>query len=404
MNKINTFSFIFLLSQAFCLLLNAQPDSSDVHLHWHKKNLSLTVAYQSGYVMPTNVFVRGSNTHSVVIDDFQVLSLKLSTQTTGNHLWERLLNYPSWGVGLKALDFFDIKEIGIPIAAYGFMDIPLARLDRFALNCELGFGLTFNWRSFNPVTNQYNVAIGAGQAFMSEAGLNVSYGLTRNIDVVAGANFSHYSNGAIKLPNFGLNAVAPKVGVKYNFYERPRFIRQPKPKFDPRNEWTVSAFAAMKNIIFDSVDVNIKEKYEGVFFPVYGISGLYSRQISHFSKIGVGMTFDFNESVNAQVKVDNNEIEDIDGLFVDQLQLSIYPSYELCLDKVSVMLQPAFYIFRKASRNLSPTFHQRITLKYMVTDNIFAGITLRDYSMHADFVEWTLGYRFNNKGMPKKPF
>lgn len=109
------------------------------------------------------------------------------------------------------------------------------------------------------------------------------------------------------------------------------------------------------------------------------------------------MTFNFNESINAQIQVDNNELEDVDGPFFQKLQLSIYPSYEFCIDKISIQLQPAFYIYRKASKNQSPVFHQRVALKYQITDNIFAGITLRDYSMHADFVEWTVGYKFENQ-------
>lgn len=391
--RILFFSLVFIAYQ----ITIAQNDSTNNHIHWHKNQLSLSASYSNGYVMPTNVFVRGSNLNSVIIDDFQSFNLKLKSQTTGEYAMEQIYNYPAWGIGLSAVDFFNYAEIGIPIALYGFIELPLLHLNRLSLNAELGFGMSFNWRSFNPLTNSYNVAIGAGQTFMSDAGLNLNYELDKHFDLILGANFSHFSNGAIKLPNYGINSIAPKMGVRYNIHEKPKMIKKTLPKFKSQNEWSISTFYAIKNIIFDSVDIEIKEKYEGIFFPVFGLSGLYNRKISPFSKIGIGMTFNFNESINAQVQVDNNELADIDGPFYEKLQLSIYPSYEFCIDKVSVLLQPAFYLYRKHSKNESTTFHQRINIKYQITDNIFAGITLRDFSMHADFVEWTLGYKFDTK-------
>ncbi|HEY6915615.1 MAG TPA: acyloxyacyl hydrolase [Paludibacter sp.] len=376
-------------------LLSAQIDSTNTHIQWNWNKLSVSGSYMNGKVMPTNIFVRGSNANSVVIDDYQAFSVRLSTQTTGEHLWERICNYPTWGIAISALDFYDRNEIGIPIAVNGFIDAPIFRLNRLSLNYDLGFGITFNWKSFNPLTNKYNVAIGAGEAFMSTAGLNLEYALTDHIDISGGAAFSHFSNGAIKLPNFGINAIAPKVSLKYNFYERPKFIKHEIPRFTPHSEWVFSTFAGMKNIIYDSMNVSLSEKYKGMFFPVYGISVLFNRQIGYSSKIGIGMTVNYNESINAQVAVDNNQLVDIDGKLLDGFQVSLYPSYEICADRISVVLQPAFYIIRKVSKNQSPAFHQRVMIKYHITDQLFAGITLRDYSMHADFVEWTLGYRIS---------
>lgn len=374
--------------------LLGQSDSTDVHFKWYKNNLALTVAYINGSVAPTNVFVKGNNLNSVKIDKFQALNIKLSTQTLGTTGNEQVFNYPLWGLGCKVLDFNNFNEIGIPVAVYGFVDWPVLRGSKYYINAEMGFGLSFNWHSFNPLTNKFNIALGLGQAFMSDAGLTFNYELTERVDFLAGLNFTHFSNGAIKMPNYGINSYAPKIGLKYNFFKKPEFIKTERYKYKSENEIIISAFAGIKNIIFDSVNTDLAEKYEGVFFPVYGVSALFNRQISRMSKIGAGFTLNVNDAINAQIKVDNNELIDVDAPFLNQIQLSIYPSYTFCVDKISIVLQPAFYIYRKTSKNQSPVFHQRISIDYQITNNIFAGITLRDYSMHADFVEWSVGYRF----------
>jgi len=97
---------------------------------------------------------------------------------------------------------------------------------------------------------------------------------------VSDASFYYFSNGAIKLPNFGINAIGLKINLKYNFYYRPKYIKYKIPKFTHGNERTVSTFAGMKNVIYDSINVRVSEKYKGAFFPVYGVSVLYNRQIS----------------------------------------------------------------------------------------------------------------------------
>ena len=386
-----------LLLLLFPLFVKAQEDSTLIHKNKVWINSSLQALYHNGYVFPTNDFLRGTNIEATRINAFQTFSLKFSTQTTGDKLWQQLYKYPNWGIGVSVIDFHNPEEIGVPLAFYGFFNASFKRWQKVSFNYEMGFGATFNWKSFNPVNNKYNIAIGAGVSFQIDAGLNLQYNLTNRIELVSGFSLTHYSNGALKKPNFGINTIAPEVGLIYNFYDRPAFHKQEVPIFIKKNEWLFSAFGGAKNVIFDSVNIDIREKYEGVFFPVFGISTTYNRQISYKSKIGAGMTFSYDGSVNAQIAVDNNELDPVDSPMSDKIQISIYPSYELVIDKLSVIIQPAFYIYRKSFKDQSPVFHQRIGIKYHISDNIFAGITLRDYSFHvSDFIEWTLGYRIRH--------
>jgi len=384
--------FIMILIPVYTM---AQADSIENSLQKERKYISLQSEYQRGHVFATNDFLRGLNTEYDRIDDFQTFSIKFSTQTTGKKLWEQLYNYPAWGLAIYTSDFQAPEEIGYPIAIYGFFNGPFRRWEKVSFNYELGFGATFNWRSFNPITNQYNIAIGAGQSFIIDAGMNLQYNITKRIDLITGFSLTHFSNGALKKPNFGINTIAPKIGIKYNFYDQPSFKEQEVPDFRRKNEWLLSGFGGTKNVIFDTVNIDILEKYEGVFFPVFGLSAGYNRQISYKSKIGFGMTISYDGSVNAQVAIEENELDPVDSPFIDKVQLSIYPSYELVINKLSITLQPAFYIYRKEFANQSPAFFQRIGFKYYLSDNLYMGVILRDYAFHvSDYIEWTIGYRF----------
>lgn len=358
---------------------------------------SIQAEYQNGHVFATNDFIRGTNVEADRINAYQTFSLKFSKQTTGQKLWEQLYKYPNWGLGAYIADFHNPEEIGVPFALYGFFNAPFKRWERWCINYELGFGATFNWKSFNPVTNQYNIAIGAGESFLIDAGINLKYNLTEKIELITGFSLTHFSNGAIKKPNMGINTIAPKIGLKYNFNDRFIYKKQEFPEYKSKNEWLFSAFGGVKNVILDTLNIDIYEKYEGVYFPVFGLTGMYNRQISYMSKLGFGMTFSYDGSVNAQIAIDENELERVNGSLGDKIQVNIYPSYELVINKLSLVLQPAFYIYRRKFKNQSPSFHQRIGIKYNISDNYFVGIMLRDYAFHvSDYIEWTLGFRILN--------
>jgi hypothetical protein len=99
-------------------LLFGQVDSTGFREGKVWKHTSLQADYQKGYVFATNDFVRGINVESDRIYGFQTFSLKLSSQSDGEKLWEQLYKYPDWGIGIYMADFFNPKEIGRPLALY----------------------------------------------------------------------------------------------------------------------------------------------------------------------------------------------------------------------------------------------------------------------------------------------
>jgi hypothetical protein len=386
---------VLLLLPIICKSQNDSTKDNRVRV-WNRS--SIQAMYMNGYVFPTNNFLKGDNIKANKINSFQAFSLKFSSQTAGDMLWHQLYNYPNFGAGVYIADFYNSKEIGTPIAVYGFFNAPFKRWRRLAFNYELGFGATFNWKSFDPISNKYNLSIGAGESFMIDAGMNLQWQLTNRFELITGFSLTHFSNGTMKIPNFGINTVAPKITLRYNFYDPPVFRIQDVPRYNPKNEWLISSFVGVINVVFDSVIVSIREKYRGLYFPIFGVSTVFNRQISYKSRFGVGVTVTYNGSINAQIAVENSKLEADDGPLSDKIQLSIYPSYELAISKLSLIFQPAFYLYRKKTKNQSPDFHQRIGFKYYITRKFFMGMTLRDYAFHvADFIEWNAGYRIEGK-------
>ena len=360
------------------------------------KKYVLGFLYGNGYVFQTNPFVKGDNTEKVSIKNYQAFSVRIMFQTTGRKPWHQLYEYPYWGFGIHVSDFYNTEEMGVPVALYAFLNAPFYRWNNLSLNYEIDFGITGNWRHFNPVNNQYNVAIGAGETVYIHVGAGLAYSVSSRWEAELGIGLAHFSNGALKLPNFGLNTFSPRIEIRYKVHGNPVLKKQKITPFKKFSSLEFTAFTGLKNVLFDSAQVNIETKYKGVYFPVFGFKTTFNYQISHKSKFGVGMAVSYDGSVNARVAVDKGELEVIDLPFTEQLRVSIYPSYELVMGPYSLLIQPGFYIFRKQFPHQVPVSYQRIGLKYTFANHITVGISLRAYDFHvSDFIEWSLGYQLN---------
>ncbi len=362
------------------------------------KKYVLGFLYENGHVFQTNPFVNGDNTEHVPIKNYQAFSGRIMFQTTGKKLWHQLYDYPYWGFGIHVSDFYNPEEMGVPIALYAFLNAPFHRWNKLSLNYEIDFGITGNWKHFNPVNNPYNVAIGAGETVYIHVGAGLSYAVSTRWEAELGIGLAHFSNGALKLPNFGLNTFSPRIEIRYKVHGNPVLKKLETAPLKKFSSLEFTAFTGLKNVLFDSARINITTKYKGVYFPVFGFKATYSYQISHKSKFGVGMAVSYDGSVNARVAVEKGEgeLEPMALPFTEQLRVSIYPSYELVMGPYSLLVQPGFYIFRKQFPHQVPISYQRIGLKYTFSHHVTVGISLRAYNLHvSDFIEWSLGYQLN---------
>ena len=359
---------------------------------------------QFGKVLATNPFLKPTDPVFDQDYDFVALSFQLLKQTTGKNLWEKNYGFPSYGFGVYSASFANTSKFGTPIAVYAIFKAPFRRWNNFSLNYEGGFGLTFNWEGYNPAEGSYNISMGANESVFIDLGMNLSYALSSHFDVGIGYSFTHFSNGALKSPNYGLNTFAPKISLNYNLNRfLPPVIKERLPAHHRNTSIDFSFFGGVKNVSYSGNNVDSLTKYKGIYYAVYGLSTVLNHQITYKSKIGIGLSLGYDGSYNSTILVENGKLESIDGSYGDKISLSIFPSYELVINRLSVVVQPGFYLFRKPSGNHTPATYQRLGLQYLINNKIFAGICLRAYDYHvSDYIEWTLGYHLFVHGKGEK--
>ena len=361
-------------------------------------NITVLAFYQLGKVLSTNKFVSGNNEEHLPVSVFQSASLQLSKQTTGDKLWEQLYAFPRFGAGIYTARFDDFPEIGKPVAIYGMLDLPLFRLGKFTINSDFGLGLTFNWRSFGQ--DKYNIAIGAQETVYLDLGASFEYKFRNNLLLDLGCSFTHFSNGDLKKPNYGINLFSPKLRLGYNFHEPGNEFRHDViPKFNKISEINLSVYTGWENILYKGHDVDSTTRNKGVYYPAYGIAASFNRKISYKSKLGFGIMADYLGAANSSISVINGRLEDKDATFSEGFELSCFPAYSLVAGNLSIIIEEGFYLYRAKYHKRTPDSYQRLGLNYAVYKNISVGINLRAYQFQtSDYIEWTLVYRIPLRG------
>jgi len=397
---LNKVSFFLIILLSINLIANAQKSDT----LRTSKNYVISGYAQYGKILPTNAFLRQTFLNENAVEEFAAFSLQFMKQTTGEQNWEQAYGFPRYGLGVYTASFFNKNGLGNPIAVYGVFKAPFVRWNKLSLNYEAGFGYTFNWESFSPIENNYNPSLGAEQSFFIDLGISLEYQISRHFDLSLGYDFTHFSNGALKSPNSGLNIFSPKLSLNYRLNPfNPEQLKKNIPPYIKNTTIDFSVFGGTKNVIYMTNNaVDTITKYLGVYYPVYGLSAVINRQLDYKSKVGIGVGLSYDGSNNSKVIVTNGQLEPQDGFQVNRLALSVFASYELVIDRLSLVVQPGFYILRSQTANLKPIAYQRLGLQYQISKTIFAGISLHAYDYHiSDYLEWTLGYRLS---IPKKMF
>lgn len=377
-------------------LTSSAADSDSLQTKKGKYPKSVSLYYQYGEVVLSHDFVKGENPNNEAYSAYHSISAKYGIHTNGKELWQRLYANPVYGFGIyKCFLTNDYDELGNPFSVYSYIDLPLKRWKIWSLDWEMQFGLAFNWNKHEPRENNYYYPIGTYSTVFIDGGLNATFHIGKRFDLTAALAYTHFSNGAIKLPNLGINMIGARVELRYIFTERPEIQKYEIPKY--KKEWEYIALLApsMREVAFEYVDDNGDTIAKALNYGIISFSTSFNRQISHKVKFGGGFDISYNTAYGAEVDWEDEEPVKKPFNPADKILIGVYPSFELVLGRMAIIAQPGFYVYQKdVSGFETPTTYQRIGLKYHFWDHLVLGLNLRAFNFSkADFIEWFVGYR-----------
>lgn len=355
-------------------------------------------AYQAGTVLQTNGFLRGDNLSGEPIESFQSVRLEFGWQTDGSKDWHHEYNFPSFGVGLYGADLNNDEELGTPTSLYGFFVWPLKRSGPWKYNFEMAFGLTNDWKPYDPVENPKNTALGLGRSVHIEVGANVEYRFADRWSAIAGVTGTHFSNGGTQRPNNGLNQVGPILFLKYDTDE-PAVVPSIRRDVAPVKSWdlatTLSAGKRNLDLRFD--DPALREKYGNRSYPILNLTTVAGYRFTFRSRLAVGLDLAYDGSVGDLVKVDGlNRGVNASADTSDSYELGLVGGYEIYAHRTHVLLHLGYKVWSAEVEGRLPKFYQRLGVRQFVYEAWFVGLNVRFHEIgSADNLEWNAGYSFD---------
>ena len=336
-----------------------------------------------GFLYAQHIELERFNSH------FPVFEINLQQETYGKHKWERAFGYPMIGMSFLYTGLGKSPELGSAFSIFPFINFPLVRHRNFMFNFRFGLGVGYLTKRFDRLTNYKNLAIGSHINASANLMLEARYKLSGRLTLSLGVGLQHFSNGSLKLPNYGLNVPGMNAGVAYRLAKenRPigdRFI----PPTEPYSaiirhtiEFDIGLSLGWKNMkAVLGQNFLVYHLYENTFFPV-----------KRKSKLGFGLDLSYDES---HVKILENRGVDVTDKF-KILRPGINAAYMLVLSKLGFILNLGYYLGGLEKSN--GPFYEKISFQYKFTKVFYANVMLKVHWGRADYIGWGLGLHIEQK-------
>jgi hypothetical protein len=312
--------------------------------------------------------------------------INLQQVTYGKHKWEIAFGYPLIGVSFWYSALHNSPYLGSAYALFPFMNFPLYRHRDLSFNFRFGIGLGYLTKKFDRLTNYKNLAIGSHFNAAVSLMFELRYKLSGRFTLSGGINFQHFSNGSLKLPNYGLNIPLVNLGIAYRLVrENKNLVDHIYPPIEPFEaiirhdiEFNIGGAIGFKNMqAVYGQNYKVFHIYENTFFPV-----------SRKSQVGFGFDLSYDQS---QVK-----ILELAGDTVTNKLTVLRPgtnaAYQLMMGKLAFVFNLGYYLGGK-EKSLGP-FYEKLSVQYNFAKNLFASVMLKVHFGRADYIGWGVGYRF----------
>lgn len=317
--------------------------------------------------------------------------LSLHHNTYGQHRWEVIHNYPSIGLTFYYSGFRNDSisaELGRVFALYPYINFPIIPNENSKLTFKLGVGVSYLTNKFDPKENYHNYAIGSH----FNAAINLSFEYRQRIvdrlHWVTSIGLTHFSNGAIRTPNMGINIFSVATGFSW-------YLKPPKNLIDyrlrPKNY--LFEFDGKRHFVTDfQYTLGFKDMSQQYgthrYYFVHNIAANVMVQLTERDRLGIGLDLIYDPSPKA-LHPDWNRFQDF-------LKIGGLVSYEMMLDRVSFM-------FNIGIRNNAPIpksaflFYQKVAARCYFNENLFATLSFTTYDIKADFISVGIGYHIQHK-------
>lgn len=301
--------------------------------------------------------------------------LSYMKQAKGSKPWHQTYKMPLYGGSLFFGSVGNTELLGHYLGAYGFISYPLWRLKAYTLSWKMGAGIGYGTRVYNQESNPLSVPISTHINAMVVLGSESRFLIKKRHEVVIGIDMTHFSNGATKVPNLGINLPYLSLGYGYRIGAKEDTQVVDYPTYKKAWEFGLIGVLSAKEVF----------PIGSGKYPIYSGSLLARRYFG--PKAGAELSFDVI-SKQAIMAYHN----DVPKTQADIIQMGIFLGYILPMDRFHLLFGMGAYV-RDLFSPEDPVYH-RVGMRYVFRNGINLNLVLKTHYARADYVEYGIGYTF----------
>jgi hypothetical protein len=226
--------------------------------------------------------------------------ISLTKRTDGSKDWHHRYYFPRWGFSLTGYDLGS-QYMGLGFGGRIFFDLPITESRKLFL--KLSFGAGWIEKPFDLDENVRNSAIGSHLNASLGVALHYHIPLSERWILSPGIGIDHYSNGAMQMPNSGINLALVRMALLYRFNPQPLPTLEKAPYEPEKFRIIMGASGGMKET----------KPIGGRKYGILNLFGIYLKRVSGKSSIGGELGINYNESLqyaNDEADRDNPDSRD----------------------------------------------------------------------------------------------
>lgn len=327
---------------------------------------------ESGAILPSDY---PPSNHLIKQSSYWTATLRFALKADTNKVYSKIYNYPLYGIGIYS-STFNNKFVGDPVGGYFYIKTPIIRKKYWNTFYEIGAGVGGNFNPYHEIHNPDNKLIGSNINMVGHIVIGFEYAISQRFSLGTTVGYRHFSNGFIKAPNFGINVIPITLNGNFDLSKsNSHYLQKKVQPFLRHNQITIFYAPGSKNFSPDE---------KNYFVSTFGL--LFIRQINY--KVGLGGGVDLFYKSSGKDKV-NSEENDLNKMLSSGMHLSLE---WVLTEKIRINSGAGLYLLRHPENDEPYPFYERVTAKYAITKNVFAGIGVKINGSTSDYIEWTLGY------------
>lgn len=326
-----------------------------------------------GFIFSHTPYISG-----LVQSHFNIYELTFSKMPNGKKYWHNQYPMAYWGVSFINSNLGYPKVLGNVYGVLPHFNFPILHRKKYSLKFQLGTGIGYFTKIFSRTSNYKNLAIGSHVSINMRGMFESKFIITPHWQVVSSVGINHFSNAALKTPNYGLNVLSAMIGVNYTFNKSKdtnNFIHKNTTADALSNKWYTTAIvsAARKQ----------NSPPGGKNYYVAALQLSVCKQITHKYRLGAGLEYNYNRALQREVNAAD---------FTSLSRIMVGVHNEFLIHRLSIVSVTGVNLYSKAKSD--GFIMNRLGLRYYFKNKLIANVSLKTYLGQADFFDVGVGYTF----------